>query len=186
MCLDGLARAGPSWRKRKVSTSTIAAWGLSQMGIEICMGRGQTLSHTFPAVADSVPRAREALSTFARDAGASAEQLDSIRLAVSEAATNVVVHAYEDDPGRMLLDAGLSAGELWVLIADDGLGMRPQIQSPGLGFGLSLMSQVCDEFEIAKRSSGGLEVRMRFALNRGGMEWGDAAGGSTLSFAQTA
>ena len=61
---------------------------------------------------------------------ASTKQLDSIRLAVSEAATNVVVHAYEDDAGRILLDAGLSAGELWVLIADDGLGMRPQIQSP--------------------------------------------------------
>ena len=156
------------------------------MGIEICMGHGQSLRHTFPAVADSVPRAREALSTFARAAGASAEQLDSIRLAVSEAATNVVVHAYDDDAGRILLDAGLSAGELWVLIADDGLGMRPQIQSPGLGFGLSLMSQVCDEFEIAKRSSGGLEVRMRFALRDGRMNWLDGPGSSAMSFAETA
>src|ERR1700748_985754 len=108
------------------------------MGIEISMGRGQTLSHTFPAVADSVPRAREALSTFARAAGATADQLDSIRLAISEGATDVVGHACDADAGRILLDAGLSAGELWVLIADDGLGMRPQIQSPGLGFGLSL------------------------------------------------
>jgi len=149
------------------------------------MGRGQVLSHTFPAVADSVPRAREALSTFARQAGASSEQLDSIRLAVSEAATNVVVHAYEEDAGRLQLDAGLSEGELWVLIADDGLGMRPRVQSPGLGFGLSLISRVCDEFEIAKRSSGGLEVRMRFALGADEMDWADAAGGSPISFART-
>jgi anti-sigma regulatory factor (Ser/Thr protein kinase) len=156
------------------------------MGIEICMGHGQTLRHTFPAVPDSVPRAREALSTFARAAGASGEQLDSIRLAVSEAATNVVVHAYNDDAGRILLDAGLSAGELWVLIADDGRGMRPQIQSTGLGFGLSLMSQVCDEFEIAKRSSGGLEVRMRFALSGRRMDWVDRPGSSAMSFAGTA
>jgi serine/threonine-protein kinase RsbW len=148
------------------------------------MGRGQTMSHTYPAVADSVPRAREALSTFARAAGATADQLDSIRLAVSEATTNVVVHAYDDDSGRIQLNAGLSAGELWVLIADDGLGMRPQIESPGLGFGLSLISQVCDEFEIAKRSSGGLEVRMRFALG-GGMKWAHGTGGS-FSFAETA
>jgi serine/threonine-protein kinase RsbW len=148
------------------------------------MGRGQTLSHTYPAVADSVPRAREALSTFAQAAGASDEQLDSIRLAVSEAATNVVVHAYEDDPGRMQLDAGLSAGELWVLIADDGLGMRPHGPSPGLGFGLSLISQVADEFEIAKRSSGGLEVRMRFTLGDIDMQWADGTG-SPVTFAQT-
>src|ERR1700750_313567 len=110
------------------------------MGIGTTMGRGQTLSHTFPAVADSVPRARGALSSLARAGGATADQIDSIRLAVSEAATNVVVHAYDDDAGRIQLDAGLSAGELWVLIADDGLGMRPQSQRPGLGFGLPLTS----------------------------------------------
>src|SRR5690242_16527813 len=92
------------------------------------MGRGQTLSHTYPAVADSVTRAREALSSFARSAGASGDQLDSIRLAVSEAATNVVVHAYDDVPGKIQLDAGLTSDELWVLIADDGGGMRPQVQ----------------------------------------------------------
>jgi serine/threonine-protein kinase RsbW len=154
------------------------------VGIENRMGRGQTLSFTYPAVADSVPRAREAMSTFARSAGATDNQLDSIRLAVSEAATNVVVHAYDDEAGRIQLDAGLSSGELWVLIADEGLGMRPEVQSPGLGFGLSLISQVCDDFEIAKRSSGGLEVRMRFAL--GSIDWAEGTGRSSIRFAETA
>ena len=159
---------------------------MGQMGIEICMGRGQTMSYTYPAVADSVPRAREALSTFAEAAGATDDQLDSIRLAVSEATTNVVVHAYDDDEsGRIQLDAGLASGELWVLIADDGLGMRPQVQSPGLGFGLSLISQVCDEFEIAKRSSGGLELRMRFALGHSGVNWAQRTSRSTIRFAET-
>jgi anti-sigma regulatory factor (Ser/Thr protein kinase) len=155
------------------------------MGIEASMGRGQTLSYTYPAVADSVPRAREALSTFARSAGATDDQLDSIRLAVSEAATNVVVHAYDDDSGRIQLNAGLSSSELWVQIADDGLGIRPQVPSPGLGFGLSLISQVCDQFEIAERSSGGLEVRMRFALG-GSIAWADRTGGSSIRYAETA
>jgi serine/threonine-protein kinase RsbW len=141
------------------------------------------MSHTYPAVAESVPRAREALSTFARAAGATADQLDSIRLAVSEATTNVVLHAYDDESGWIQLDAGLKAGELWVLIADDGFGMRPRIDSPGLGFGLSLISQVCDEFEIGKRSSGGLEVRMRFAVGAG-MKWANGSG--SFSFAETA
>jgi serine/threonine-protein kinase RsbW len=149
------------------------------------MGRGQTLSQNYPAVAESVPRAREALSVFAQSVGATGDQLDSIRLAVSEAATNVVVHAYEGDPGRLQLDAEVSPGELAVLVADDGLGMRPQVQSPGLGFGLSLISQVCDEFEIARRSTGGLEVRMRFALHNGrDMRWAGHCGGS-MHFAHT-
>lgn len=150
------------------------------------MGRGQTLSQTYPAVAASVPRAREALSTFAQSAGANDDQLDAIRLAVSEAATNVVVHAYDDAPGRIQLDAGLSSGELWILVGDEGVGMRPQVQSPGLGFGLSLISQVCDEFEIAKRSSGGLEVRMRFLLGGQTVHWAGRTGGSRIRFAETA
>ena len=143
------------------------------------------MSRNYPAIAESVPRAREALSTFAQSAGACGDQLDSIRLAVSEAATNVVVHAYEGDPGRLQLDAKVSPGELAVLIADDGLGMRPQVQSPGLGFGLSLISQVCDEFEIARRSSGGLEVRMRFALHNGREMHCAGHSGGSMHFAHT-
>jgi serine/threonine-protein kinase RsbW len=142
------------------------------------MGVGQTLSYSYPAVADSVPRAREALSKFAQSAGVSGNQLDAVRLAVSEAATNAVVHAYGGGPGQIQLDAALGSGDLWVLVADDGYGMRPRIDSPGLGVGLALISQVCDEFAIVKRSSGGTEVRMRFGLREGGRHWADGSGGS--------
>ncbi|HEY1509007.1 MAG TPA: ATP-binding protein [Solirubrobacteraceae bacterium] len=124
-------------------------------------------------MADSVPRAREALSKFAQSAGVTGDQLDAVRLAVSEAATNAVVHAYEGEPGQIQVDAGLGSGGLWVLVADDGYGMRPRIDSPGLGVGLALISQVCDEFAIAKRSSGGTEVHMRFGLREGGFGWAD-------------
>jgi anti-sigma regulatory factor (Ser/Thr protein kinase) len=142
------------------------------------MGIGQTLSYSYPAVADSVPRAREALSKFAQSVGVRGDQLDAIRLAVSEAATNAVVHAYEGDAGQIQVDAALGSGDLWVLVADDGYGMRPRIDSPGLGVGLALISQVCDEFAIAKSASGGTEVRMRFGLREGGLDWTDGSGGS--------
>lgn len=150
------------------------------------MGVEQTLSYSYPAVADSVPRAREALSKFAQSAGVSGDQLDAIRLAVSEAATNAVVHAYEGDAGQIQVDAGLASGDLWVLVADDGYGMRPRIDSPGLGVGLSLISQVCDEVTIAKRSSGGTEVRMRFGLREGGLDWADGSGATIAHAADAA
>ena len=150
------------------------------------MGVGQTLSYSYPAVADSVPRARDALSRFAQSAGVNGDQLDAIRLAVSEAATNAVVHAYEGEPGQIQVDAGLGSGELWVLVADDGYGMRPRIDSPGLGVGLALISQVCDGFAIAKRSSGGTEVRMRFGLRESGLRWAGGSGGSIAHAADAA
>lgn len=133
------------------------------------MGGGDSLSRCYPAVADSVPRARDALTAFAVSAGATGEQLDAIKLAVSEAATNVVVHAYEGWLGEIRIDARLASGELWIQVADDGHGMRPRIDTPGLGVGLALISQVADAFAIAKRSSGGTEVHMRFDLGVGQM-----------------
>jgi serine/threonine-protein kinase RsbW len=128
------------------------------------MGDGESLSRCYPAVADSVPRARDALSRLAESAGATTEQLDAIRLAVSEAATNIVVHAYGGHPGEIRVEARLASGELWIQVADDGLGMRPNIDSPGLGVGLALISQMADGFAVSKRSSGGTEVQMRFDL----------------------
>ena len=53
---------------------------------------------------------------------------------------------------------------LWVLIADDGCGMEPRADRPGLGLGLGLISQVSDELAIVPRASGGTEVRMRFKI----------------------
>jgi serine/threonine-protein kinase RsbW len=129
---------------------------------------GESLSKSFPAVAESVPSARDALSRFAQAAGANEEQIDAIKLAVSEAATNVVVHAYGENSGEIKVDAALASGDLWIHVADDGLGMRPNIDTPGLGVGIALISQVADEFAIATSSSGGVEVQMRFELGLAG------------------
>jgi serine/threonine-protein kinase RsbW len=140
-----------------------------QPGLTPDPGPGRSLNRCYPAVANSVPRAREELGAFAQSAGATTEQLDAIRLAVSEAATNVVVHAYDERPGEIQVNARLDSGELLVEVADDGLGMRPRIDSPGLGVGLALISQVADAFALATRSSGGTEVHMRFALGMSDM-----------------
>jgi len=126
----------------------------------------QSSFETFPAVADSVPRARHALAGFATRAGASGEQIDAVRLTSSEALTNAVLHAYRGEPGAIQVTAAVVAQELWVLIADEGCGMQPRGERPGLGLGLGLglIAKLTDEFEIVARSGGGTEVRMRFDL----------------------
>jgi serine/threonine-protein kinase RsbW len=125
---------------------------------------GETIDEVYPAVSESVPLARAALVELAMDAGAAQEQVDAVRLATSEALTNAVVHAYPEGPGSVYVTAMVVSDELWVLIADDGCGLRPKAHSPGLGFGLVLISQVSDEFSVLTRASGGTEVRMRFGL----------------------
>ena len=126
----------------------------------------QTLTTTYPAEPDSVSRARHALSDFAATAGADVTQVDAIRLAVSEAVTNAVLHAYHDEPGSVHITAAVVSGELWILIGDDGCGLEPRPDRPGLGLGLALIAQVSDELAVVPRASGGIEVRMCFVLAR--------------------
>ena len=127
-----------------------------------------TLERSYPAVAASVPQARRLLRSFAADAGAGGDQLEGIVLTVSEAVTNVVQHAYCEGPGGAVhVSATVVSGELWILVADDGRGLEPTRESPGLGLGLAWMAQFSDGLTLVPRSGGGLEARLRFDLLAG-------------------
>jgi anti-sigma regulatory factor (Ser/Thr protein kinase) len=140
--------------------------GGSGRGLPVGAG-AERLSASYPAAPASVGAARAALAAFAARAGASKETIEAAVLAVSEAVTNVVMHAYRDAgrPGAVELEAATAGGELWVIVADDGGGLRARRDSPGLGLGLGLIAQVSQGVEIVNRSGGGLELRMRFALD---------------------
>jgi anti-sigma regulatory factor (Ser/Thr protein kinase) len=118
----------------------------------------------FPAEPASVPRARRAVAEFAVAAHADPHQVDSVRLSVSEAVTNAVVHAYRGLPGSVHVTAAVVPDGLWILVADDGCGLEPRTDRPGLGLGLGLIAQAADELTIVSRSTGGTELRMRFGL----------------------
>ena len=147
------------------------------------MSTGQGYSECYPAVAESVPAARAALSSFAAQAGAGGSRLDSIRLAASEAITNAVMHAYATEPARasagaIHISASAVEDELWILIADEGGGIRARADSKGLGLGLVLIAQLTDDFQILNRGGGGTELRLRFKLTPGEGEDGGQPRGS--------
>ena len=124
----------------------------------------RTLEEAYPARPESVSLVRGDVARFAARKGATDAQLDGIRLAVSEAATNVVRHAYRTAPGVLHITATAVDDELWVLVADAGCGHQTPAASPGLGWGLALIAQASEKFVLAERSDGGTEARMRFQL----------------------
>lgn len=126
-----------------------------------------SLSASYAAIPASLISARQAVTALAVSAGATSEQVDAIRLAASEALTNAIVHAYGDRPGEIHVTAAVAGSELWLLVADDGDGLRPGVSSSGLGLGLTLIAEACDELTIVKRSTGGTELRMRFGVGAG-------------------
>jgi len=122
---------------------------------------------TWSAEPDAVCAIRHALLRYAVDAGASERTRDAVGLAVSEAATNAVVHAYVDhaEPGPIVITAWLVDPHcLRIVVADDGRGMQPRTDSPGLGLGLPLMAQVAQKLVIESAPQRGTEVTMDFRL----------------------
>ncbi len=122
------------------------------------------LNDSHPAIPDAIAPLRNAVADYARDAGIEGDQLDGVRLAVSEAVTNVVRHAYRGEPGQVHLTVRMVENELWVLVADDGCGLGVPTVDPGLGWGLAIITDACDEFTLAERAAGGAEARMVFRL----------------------
>lgn len=113
---------------------------------------------------DSVGEARRRVRAFAEAHGVRRETLDVILLCVSEAATNAVVHAFVGrEPGHVTVRMAAEPDLLRVTVTDDGAGMRPRPDSPGLGLGLPTMGQLADQLEIREGPEGrGTEVRMAF------------------------
>ncbi|WP_205699340.1 ATP-binding protein [Conexibacter sp. SYSU D00693] len=109
---------------------------------------------------------RDAAAQAAHEAGALEGVVGRVRLAVSEAATNAVLHAYaeDDDLGTVDLLVDLEAGRLRVEVRDHGRGMRPRTDSPGAGLGLPVIVRVADDVEVRPVAGGGTAVTMCFAL----------------------
>ena len=94
--------------------------------------------------------------------------LSDIALAVTEATTNVVLHAYRDreHPGSVTIRAERVDSLVCISVLDEGTGLAPRVDSPGLGLGLGLIAQVADSADVRAPESGGTEVVMRFSVDR--------------------
>jgi stage II sporulation protein AB (anti-sigma F factor) len=125
----------------------------------------ESLRRIYPASAEAVTAARADLSGFAEQIGASPTTTEAVRLCVSEAVTNAVLHGYPGRPGEPIeISAAITGRDLWVLVGDRGRGHQAPPVRPGLGWGLALITDATDELVIAERAGGGTELRMRFTL----------------------
>jgi serine/threonine-protein kinase RsbW len=123
------------------------------------------LSWHFPAQADQVGGARQAVVAYAREHGAL--DPDGIALAVSEAMSNAVLHAFVGATRAGTVEVTVQrvrGNGLEVVVADDGRGLEPRSDSPGLGLGLPLMTAISQRLEFETRTGGGTSVRMHFAV----------------------
>jgi anti-sigma regulatory factor (Ser/Thr protein kinase) len=125
---------------------------------------------TMPARAEGVAVVRQALAGMADALAVDAAVLADMKMAVSEACTNVVVHAYDDPAGTLEVDMSADDVGLTIRVRDHGRGIQPQPKSerevPALGLGLPLIAALSDTFEVQGDEGRGTEVRMTFTYAR--------------------
>lgn len=116
-----------------------------------------------PARAENVAVVRHMLGALG-DLGALDDQtLADVRLAVTEACANVVVHAYPHrEDGPLQVEVDIAEDQLAVTVRDEGSGMEEPGESRGLG--LALMSALAETMHVTHDEHGHTAVHMTFAL----------------------
>lgn len=132
------------------------------------------LQMKLPARAENVAVIRHALSGMAEQIGMDEAGMADLKTVVTEACTNVVVHAYPNGDGPLLVEAEPDDEGLTVIVRDSGSGISPEAHSDraSLKLGLSLIAALSSSFSISGGLDRGTEVMMRVPLRGGGANGG--------------
>jgi serine/threonine-protein kinase RsbW len=144
----------------RVSEQAMTATGDSDLG--------PTVRLTIPAKPEYITLSRLALAGLARIRAFSDETLADLKLALTEACSNSVRHAYKDGKGHVDIRFELRHDRLIVEVADDGAGFEPNQDAKGDdemltegGLGIAIIRSIADEVEIGGRATG-RGSRLRF------------------------
>jgi serine/threonine-protein kinase RsbW len=135
---------------------------------DITPGRnGRTVRLTIPAKPEYITLSRLALVGLGRVRPFSEDTLADVKLALTEAYSNSVRHAYGDGGGHVDISFELLDDRLIVEVADDGSGFVPlptdeaQDELTEGGLGIAIIRSIADEVEIGE-GPGGRGARLRF------------------------
>ena len=145
--------------------STVSFKGQRTMAISA----GARFDRMVPAVPDAVGALRRELRRWARRRGASPTVQANVALAFSEACTSIIGADGPRDPeqGPLIVQAWAAGDELRLRVSHRSRG----VPTPGIGygFGLALITRVCDSFEVRRRDDRpGTALMMAFSLERPG------------------
>jgi serine/threonine-protein kinase RsbW len=109
---------------------------------------------------------RLALTSLSRLQPLSQEELSDLKLALTEACSNSVRHAYSDEEGVVEILYELHPDRLVVEVTDngdgfvppDGVAADPDELTEG-GLGIAIIRALSDEFEVSERNGGGSRLR---------------------------
>jgi serine/threonine-protein kinase RsbW len=128
---------------------------------------GRAVRLTIPAKAEYITLCRLALTGLSRLRPFGDETLADLKLALTEACSNSVRHAYGEGDGRVEIVYELHPDRLAIEVTDNGEGFEPggaedpadELSEGGLG--IAIIRAIADEFELESKPSGA-GSRLRF------------------------
>jgi len=121
-------------------------------------------------IPENVGVARLVAAVLAAQADFTVAEIDEVKLAVSEAVTNAIVHGYGSEAGHTVrLEMGVTGGALEVAVVDHGRGienialaMQPAVSSDPdrMGLGFSFMESHMDTLNVESSPGRGTRVNM--------------------------
>ncbi len=125
-----------------------------------------------PSIPENLTLVRGMLGGVAELLQMDPELLDDLKTAVSEAANNVVMHAYDGEPGPLKVKLYVTSEGIEVLVRDEGVGMSElaPVEDRLQGVGMPVMQALAQHADFRRGERGGTEVRMLFPAERDGRQ----------------
>lgn len=119
-----------------------------------------------PATPEAIPEVRQAVEARALEFGISEKSLYDLKTVVSEACTNVVRYAYDEEPGPLEVELNPDEQSLRVLVRDRGCGIAPKVESdlPSLHMGLPLIGALSSRFVLSSERGVGTELEIHVPM----------------------
>jgi stage II sporulation protein AB (anti-sigma F factor) len=124
---------------------------------------------------ENVSFARVAVAAFTSQLDLTLNELDEIKVAVSEAVSNSIIHGYENNGnGVIQIEVKLNDEGLEIVIIDSGIGisnideaLQPAFSTDPdrMGLGFVFMQSFMDDFHVESQPSKGTKIMMRKNLN---------------------
>ncbi|BCV21757.1 anti-sigma F factor [Moorella sp. Hama-1] len=124
----------------------------------------------FLSLPENVGLARVAVAAFAAQVDMTLNELEEIKVAVSEAVSNAIIHGYEGQPrGTVRVTVERTGAGLVITVTDQGKGisdialaMQPAYSTDPerMGLGFAFMQSFMDELEVTSEVNRGTRVRM--------------------------
>ncbi len=119
----------------------------------------------FKAIAENEAFARNVVASFVLPLNPTLSEIDDLKTAVSEAVTNVVVHAYPNSTGYITMKVVTQNNTIAISISDNGIGIqdiekaltpfytsKPNEERSGMGF--TVMESFMDKLEVTNNKNG--------------------------------